>query len=115
MSELPPIGSLWLHRESGERRFVTLHSRLGDNTYIGFNEVGLITYRLAAPKSGSRGPLTRIASTRRRRETFSAWRFHRSLPRVGRSASEVAVRLVRQVWTLAEHVCPRLRGERHQS
>lgn len=22
MSDLPPIGSLWLHRESGERRFV---------------------------------------------------------------------------------------------
>lgn len=22
MSNLPPIGSLWLHRESGERRFV---------------------------------------------------------------------------------------------
>jgi len=23
MPDLPPIGSLWLHRESGERRFVT--------------------------------------------------------------------------------------------
>ena len=23
MPDLPPIGSLWLHRESGERRFIT--------------------------------------------------------------------------------------------
>lgn len=34
MPDLPPIGSLWLHRESGERRFV-----IRVNSYVRWVEV----------------------------------------------------------------------------
>jgi hypothetical protein len=36
MSDLPPIGSLWRHRESGERRRVQLASDMSYHRCVGF-------------------------------------------------------------------------------